>query len=159
MTRKTHRFTKQRTVLGVGVGKPRTDWTKVGKAGAVGAGAASAVAIGVAVWRGLFGWIGTLVRGATRLVGSLTGQVGNLTRGLGDATGQVTGQAERAGGRLAKAPQGARTSSTKAKKAAGKVAKTRRPGGKTTKASSGRAKRTAAASRGSNSGGNTNAAS
>jgi hypothetical protein len=58
MTSMARRFTRQRTVLGVGVGKQRTDWNKIGKAGAAGVGAASAAAAGVgASQRGLFGTV------------------------------------------------------------------------------------------------------
>jgi hypothetical protein len=57
MTRMARRFTRQRTVLGVGVGKQRTDWKKIGKAGAGGVGAASAAAGVGASQRGLFGTV------------------------------------------------------------------------------------------------------
>jgi hypothetical protein len=82
MAKMPRRFTKQRTVLGLPVGRPRTDWTTVGKAGMVGAGAVSTVAGGIQAWR----------RGLPTAVRKLPQQVSGQTKKVTSQLKKVPGQ-------------------------------------------------------------------
>lgn len=85
MSRMSRRFTKQRTVLGVRIGRRRANWSAISKAGMIGAGAVSTVAGGLeARRRGLPG-------GMRKLPQELTGQLKKVTDQLGDHVHQLAG--------------------------------------------------------------------
>jgi hypothetical protein len=92
MSRNSKPFTTRRTVLGVPVGKPRTDWASVRKTAIAGAGVASAAAGGARVIR----------HGLPKVLLRLPGQVvGTATKAVAGTANMATGQLRKTTGQVA----------------------------------------------------------